>query len=211
MKRALCALGVVLAALAVLITLLPVAEHPGILIPVFRMEADLDSAEGFEEVVPKSPPSGNPKLTIRQGSTGTIRMSLRRQYTDDTLHILLWLQGTAPDFDRWILGLVDNAGLPDGITYAINPTAFELTSNDVHNATLNIAISPSAKTGSFKLTIIACKTYSSGGGPVSSTGESFTLEVISTAPHEHPMEPIFPTPQGRLSPKFQVWMTLSSR
>ena len=75
-------MGVVLAALAVLITLLPVAEHPiGVLIPVFRMEVDLDSAEGFEEVVPKSPPSGFPKLTIRQGSTGTIQMSLRRQYT----------------------------------------------------------------------------------------------------------------------------------
>ncbi len=171
-------MGVVLAALAVLITLLPMAEHPiGVPIPVFRMEVDLDSAEGFEEVAPRSPPSGFPKLTIRQGSTGTIQMSLRRQYTDDTLHILLWLQGIAPDFDKWVIGFVGNAGLPDGITYAINPTVFELTSNDVHNATLNIAISPIARTGSYKLTIIASKTYSSGGGPVSSTGESFTLEV----------------------------------
>lgn len=178
MKRELCAFGIGLTALVILITFFLMAEHPiGIPIPVFRMEVDLDSAEGFEEVVPKSPPSGFPKLTIHQGSVGTTQMSLMRQYTDDILHIVLWLQGIAPDFDKWIIGLTENAGLPDGITYAINPTVFELSTDDIHNVTLKISISPTARTGSFKLTIIACKAYSSGGGPVSSTGKSFTLEV----------------------------------
>ena len=171
-------LAAVIVAAAVLIALFLLPFRPGILIPDYSLRVDFSSAKGFEEVVQKSE-GGFAKLVISQGATGSVPMTLRRQYTTNKLDIVLWLQGIAPEFDQWAFGAVDNAGLPDGVTYAINPCAFELRDGRVRNATLTIAVSPTAKVGNFKLTITACRVYSSGGRPVGWTGRSFILEVKS--------------------------------
>jgi len=174
MRKAVWALAI--GALGLLTVLFFVPTPPGIPVPDFRMEVHFNSSHGFEEVIPKLR-GGYAKLAIAQGKTGSIPITLRRQYTTKTIEVLIWLQGVAPDFDQWVIGAAKNAGLPEGMTYAINPCTFVLKNNDVHNVTLKIALSPEARTGNFKLTIAVCRIRPGGGAVVSYTGKSLILEV----------------------------------
>ena len=151
--------------------------HSSVPVPKYRVDLDLNSAEGFDEVISRAPPSGFPKLVIRQGGVGKVKITLKRLYTEETLWIALSLYGIAPDFDKWILGLVENKALPEGITYSINPSLVKLSTDEVYSSTLTIAVGPDAQTGSFKLTVEAYLIYTSGGQSGSCTGQSFSLEV----------------------------------
>jgi hypothetical protein len=87
----------------------------------YRADLDFSSAEGFDDIILKAPPSGFPKLVIQQGEVGKIRIVPKRQFTGETLWVMLSLHGIAPNFDRWMSGLAGNQSLPEGITFAINP------------------------------------------------------------------------------------------
>jgi DNA-binding transcriptional ArsR family regulator len=153
------------------------ARRDRVPVPKYRIDLNLDSANGFDEVISMAPPSGFPKLVLRQGEVGTVEITLKRLYTEETIWVTLSFYGIAPEFDKWILGLMENRALPEGVTYGINPSIMKLSTDEDYSSTLTIAVEPDAQTGSFKLTVDAYLIYTSGGQSGSSTGESFTLEL----------------------------------
>ncbi|MEM2848875.1 MAG: hypothetical protein QXI36_01205 [Candidatus Bathyarchaeia archaeon] len=158
-----------------------VEQHVSIPIPLYRGELDFRSAEGFEDIILREPSSGFPRLVIRRGEIGRIRITLRRLYTKETLWVVLVFHGTAPNFDSWT-SLTENSALAEGVTYSINPSLLKFSSDEVYSSILTIAINPDAEIGSSKLTVETLLIHSSGEQRNTSitglTGGSFTLEII---------------------------------
>jgi len=143
--------------------------------PEYRISIDIKSATGFINI--KKTPEGL-KFIIRQGDTASVKIVLNRLYTEKTLWILLRLYGIGPNYNKNILGLYENQSLPNGLTYAINPSLVKISSDKEYIVTLIISTKPYIKTGDYKLTIEATSIYFDDRIHIESTGISIILEII---------------------------------
>jgi hypothetical protein len=142
--------------------------------PSFRMT--LNPSSGFNVGMDRL--SGFPKYALCQGATGELQIVFTRQYTDEKVLVELWFYGRSPDFDIWEnTWTKQNMSLPEGITSSINPDTLELSTDAAYSADLTIAVSPTAKVGSFKVMVDAWFSPSHSGNGTAGTGKSFMLEI----------------------------------
>jgi len=144
-------------------------------VPKYRIYIDTKSATGFINI---KKTSEGLKFVIRQGDTGSVKIVLKRLYNEKTLWILLRLYGIGPNYNKNITGIYKNQSLPNGLTYALNPSLVRISSDKEYIVTLIISTDPDIKTGVYKLNIEATSIYYDSRAHIESTSISIILEII---------------------------------
>jgi hypothetical protein len=130
-----------------------------------------------------SSPSGFPKLVLRQGETGILKINFTPEETNDTVSLRLWFYGKAPNFDAWENTWdVQNMSLPEGVTSSIDHSTIQLSNNTTRSADLVIVASPNARVGDFKVIFDVWFSPSYNGNVTTGTSKPFTLEISQGLP-----------------------------
>jgi hypothetical protein len=129
--------------------------------PIVDSHFDLDTAEGFEDVIG----NGTPEFVLRRGTMGTFNITLTSN-ENETVVSTYRLIGRAPDFNVWSPHPQED--FPDGAIYTIEPSRLVIPPNSSATATVSIAATIDTKMKSYRLLLdihSESGTRSEGGGP----------------------------------------------
>jgi hypothetical protein len=143
--------------------------------PPFRMDL-----QGFTNE--SSPPSGFPKMILRQGETGILKVNLTQGETNDNVSVKLWFYGIAPNFDAF-QNTWDpmSMSLPAGITYSLDPSTVLLSNNATFSATLAISAASNARVGDYKVIVDAWFSPSHSGNGTAGISKPLILEIAKSS------------------------------
>jgi hypothetical protein len=143
--------------------------------PPFQMDL-----QGFTNK--SSLPSGFPKMILRQGETGILKVNLTQGETNDNVSVKLWFYGIAPNFDAsqntWD---PMSMSLPAGITYSLDPSTVLLSNNATFSATLTISAASNARVGDYNVMVDAWFSPSYSGNATAGISKPLILEIAKSS------------------------------
>ncbi|OHE56234.1 MAG: hypothetical protein A3K61_03090 [Thaumarchaeota archaeon RBG_16_49_8] len=117
---------------------------------------DLDTAKGFERVMmdPGVRFSDSPVFVLRQGTTGSLNITLTSFEKQITVLVGSWKYGGIPPWNSgWSAGGGPYYRTLDGITYKFNPSNLTLTPGSHATVTMQITAAPDTEVRSYNLSV----------------------------------------------------------